>query len=204
MAMNCGDGTWRRVTHIDTFRFRESLEIHTDAVLLGLGESYFGAKLVEAYVDEVAHVCLLSKHTLHIGEHAKDLNGYLGYARSGTQARDDSTIDMELRDLFGKTTDHPVYRLLVAPCRQKIRTYKSCAGYRYARTYPRVTVGDGETPMPRRAWPRTWRSWAGRSHPGDHTRGNHLPFHRRASQFGGRGGAPHTDENRLPRILPGG
>lgn len=153
LAMNCGDGTWRRVTHIDTFRFKESLEVHTDAGLLGLGESYFGAKLVEAYVDEVAHHHLLSKHTLHIGEHAKDLNGYLGYASSGTQARDDSTIDMELRDLFGKTTDHPVYRLLVAPCRQKIRTYKSCAGYRYARTHPRVTVGDGETPMPRRGWP---------------------------------------------------
>ena len=109
--------------------------------------------MVEAYVDEVAHHPLLSKHTLHIGEYAKDLNGYLGYASSGTQARDDSTIDMEPRDLFGKITDHPVYRLLVAPCRQKIRTYKSCAGYSYARTHPRVTVGDGETPMPRRGWP---------------------------------------------------
>jgi hypothetical protein len=43
LAMNCGDGTWRRVTHIDTFRFKESLEVHTDAGLLGLGESYFGA-----------------------------------------------------------------------------------------------------------------------------------------------------------------
>jgi galactonate dehydratase len=95
LAMNCGDGTWRRVTHIDTFRFKESLEVHTDAGLLGLGESYFGAKLVEAYVDEVAHHHLLSKHNLHIGEHVKDLNGYLGYASSGTQARDDSTIDIE-------------------------------------------------------------------------------------------------------------
>jgi galactonate dehydratase len=109
--------------------------------------------LVEAYVDEVAHHCLLSKHTLHIGEHAKDLNGYLGYSSSGTQTRDDSAIDIALRDHFGKITDQPVYRLLVASCRQKIRTYNSCAGYRYARTPPRVTVGDGETPMPRRGWP---------------------------------------------------
>ena len=153
LAMNCGDGTWRRVTHIDTFRFRESLEVHTDAGLLGLGESYFGARLVEAYVDEVAHHCLLRKHTLHIGEHAKDLNGYLGYSSSGTQTRDDSAIDIALRDHFGKITDQPVYRLLVASCRQKIRTYNSCAGYRYARTPPRVTVDDGETPMPRRGWP---------------------------------------------------
>jgi len=105
--------------------------------------------LVEAYVDEVAHHYLLSKHTLHIGEHAKELNGYLGYSSSGTLTRDDSAIDIALRDLFGKITDQPVYRLLVAPCRQKIRTYNSCAGYRYARTHPRVAVGDGETPMPK-------------------------------------------------------
>jgi hypothetical protein len=44
----------------------------------------------------------------------------------------------------------------------------------------------------------------GRSHPGDHTRGNYLLIHRRASQFGGRDGAPHADEDRQPRILPGG
>ena len=154
LARNSGDGTRRRFTHIDAFRFRESLEVHTDAGLVGLGESYFGAKLVEAYGDEVAHHCLLSKYILHIGEHAKDLNGYLNYSSSGTQTRDDSAIDIALRDPpFDKITDQPVYRLLVAPCRQKIRSYNSCAGYRYARTHPRVTVGDGETPMPRRGWP---------------------------------------------------
>jgi hypothetical protein len=203
LARNSGDGTRRRVTHIDAFRFRESLEVHTDAGLVGLGESYFGAKLVEAYGDEVAHHCLLSKYILHIGEHAKDLNGYLNYSSSGTQTRDDSAIDIALRDPFDKITDQPVYRLLVAPCRQKIRSYNSCAGYRYARTHPRVTVGDGETPMPRRGAMNV-ALVGGRSHPGDHTRGNYLPIHRRASQFGGRDGAPHADEDRQPRILPGG
>jgi galactonate dehydratase len=115
LATNCGDGTRGRVAHIDTFRFRESLEVHTDAGLLGLGESYFGATLVEACVDEVAHHYLLSKHPLHIGEHAKELNGYLGYSSSGTQTRGDWAIDIALRDLFGKITVQPVYRLLVVP-----------------------------------------------------------------------------------------
>jgi galactonate dehydratase len=130
LAINWGDGTQGRVTHMDTFRFREFLDIHTDAGLTGLGESYFGAKLVEAYGDEVARHDLLSKHTLHIGEYAKELNGYLGHSSSGTQTRGDSAID------------------LVAPCRQKIPAYNSCAGYSYARTRPRVAIGDGKTPMP--------------------------------------------------------
>ena len=115
---------------MDTFRFRESLEVHTDAGLLGLGESYFGATLVEAYVDDAARHYLLSKHILHIGEYAKELNSYLGYSSSGTQTRGDSAID------------------LVTPCRQKIPAYNGCSGHRYARTRPRVAIGDGKTPMP--------------------------------------------------------
>jgi hypothetical protein len=108
------------------------------------------AKLVEAYVDDVARHYLLSKLTLRIGEHPKELNGYLGYSSNGTKTRGDSTIDIALRDLsLRQDSDRPVYRLLVAPCRQEICTYNGCAGYRYARTHPRVAVGDGETPMPK-------------------------------------------------------
>ena len=114
-VIDCRDGTRGRVTHIDTFRFREFLEVHTDEGLMGLGESYFGATLVEAYVDEVAPPYLLSKDTLHIGKHAKELNGYLGYSSSRTQAKGDWAIDIALRDLFGKITGQPVYRLLVVP-----------------------------------------------------------------------------------------
>ena len=159
--------------------------------------------MVEAYVDEVARHYLLSKHTLHIAEHAKELNGYLGCSGSGTQTRGDSAIDIALRDLsLRQDSDRPVYRLLVAPCRQKIRTCNSCAGYRYA--HP--PAGGGWRRGNSNAEGRRVMNVAlshGISHSGDHTGGNYPLIHRRARHVGGRGGALHADEDRLPRILPG-
>jgi galactonate dehydratase len=135
------------VTEIETLRLDEFpnllfVQVHTDEGLTGLGETFFGARAVEAYVHETAAPYLLGKEALHIDRHARELYGYLGYGSSGAETRGNSAIDIALWDLFGKMTNQPVYQLLGGPCRESIRTYNTCAGYRYVRETPRQEVSN--------------------------------------------------------------
>src|SRR5215210_6021251 len=136
-----------KVTEIETLRLDEFpnllfVQVHTDEGLTGLGETFFGARAAEAYVHETAAPYLLGKEALHIDRHARELYGYLGYGSSGAETRGNSAVDIALWDLFGKATDQPVYQLLGGPCRERIRTYNTCAGYRYVRESPRQEVSN--------------------------------------------------------------
>jgi galactonate dehydratase len=136
-----------KVVQVDTLRLDEFpnilfLQIHTDEDLTGLGETFFGARAVEAYIHETAAPYLLGRDPLHIDRHASELYGYLGYGSSGAETRGNSAVDIALWDLFGKATGQPVYQLLGGPCRERIRTYNTCAGYRYVRETPRQEVSN--------------------------------------------------------------
>jgi galactonate dehydratase len=147
-----------KISQIETLRLDEFpnilfVQIHTDEKLVGLGETFFGAKAVEAYIHETVAPYLLGKDPLRIDQHSKELYGYLGYKSSGAETRGNSAVDIALWDLFGKVTGQPIYQLLGGPSRESIRTYNTCAGYRYVRESPRQKVsnwglngGDGEGP----------------------------------------------------------
>lgn len=140
-----------KVSRIDTLRLDEFpnllfLEVHTDEGLTGLGETFFGAQAVEAYVHESVAPYLLGKAPLQIDKHAKELYGYLGYSSSGAETRGNSAIDIALWDLFGKITNQPLYQLLGGASRESIRTYNTCAGYRYVRESPRQEVSNWGLP----------------------------------------------------------
>ncbi len=140
-----------QVVQVDTLRLGEFPNIlfvlvHTDEGLVGLGETFFGAQAVEAYVHETAAPYLLGKDPLRIDRHASQLYGYLGYASSGAETRGNSAIDIALWDLFGKVANQPVYQLMGGKSRESIRTYNTCAGYRYVREKPRQEVGNWGLP----------------------------------------------------------
>ncbi|HEX2183698.1 MAG TPA: mandelate racemase/muconate lactonizing enzyme family protein, partial [Rubrobacteraceae bacterium] len=140
-----------QVVQVDTLRLGEFPNIlfvlvRTDEGLVGLGETFFGARAVEAYVHETAAPYLLGKDPLRIDQHASQLYGYLGYASSGAETRGNSAIDIALWDLFGKVANQPVYQLMGGKCRESIRTYNTCAGYRYVREKPRQEVGNWGLP----------------------------------------------------------
>jgi L-alanine-DL-glutamate epimerase-like enolase superfamily enzyme len=140
-----------QVVQVDTLRLGEFPNIlfvlvRTDEGLVGLGETFFGAQAVEAYVHETAAPYLLGKDPLRIDYHASQLHGYLGYASSGAETRGNSAIDIALWDLFGKVADQPVYQLMGGRSRESIRTYNTCAGYRYVREKPRQEVGNWGLP----------------------------------------------------------
>jgi len=130
-----------KITAIDTIRLEKFsnilwIHVHTDEGIIGLGETWFGARAVEAYIHESVAPVILGKDPLQIERISKDLTPYVGFSGSGIEMRGRSAIDIALWDIFGKVTDQPVYQLLGGLCRDKIRTYNTCAGYKYVRNKP--------------------------------------------------------------------
>ncbi|MCP5152155.1 MAG: mandelate racemase/muconate lactonizing enzyme family protein [Ectothiorhodospiraceae bacterium] len=146
-----------KITAIETLRLGEFpnmvwVRVRTDEGVTGLGETYFGARAVEAYIHESAAPRLLGKDPLQIERIAHDLQPYVGFSGTGAETRGRSAIDVALWDLFGHATGQPLYQLLGGLTRDRIRTYNTCAGYRYVRTRPDWKAddwglgGDGEGP----------------------------------------------------------
>lgn len=136
-----------RVNKLETIRLDEFsniiwVRVHTDEGIVGLGETFFGAQAVEAYIHETVAPYLIGKDPLQIDRHARGLYGYLGYRSSGVETRGASAIDLALWDIFGKSVNLPVYQLLGGLCREQIRIYNTCAGYKYIRGANRQAVDN--------------------------------------------------------------
>jgi galactonate dehydratase len=125
-----------KITGIETIRIAEHpnlvwVEIGTDQGVTGLGETFFGAKSVEAYVHETAAPLLLGKDPLEIDRISRQLSGYLAYIGAGSEMRGNSAIDIALWDIFGKVSGQPIAQMLGGFTRRDIRTYNTCAGTTY-------------------------------------------------------------------------
>lgn len=136
-----------KVTRIETLRLDEFsnilfVRVHTNEGIVGLGETFYGARAVEAYIHETVAPYLIGKDPLQIDLHARGLYGYVGYRSSGAEMRGNSAIDIALWDIFGKVTNQPLYQLLGGKVRDDIRIYNTCAGYRYVRSQPRQAVAN--------------------------------------------------------------
>ena len=131
-----------RITAIETLRLDEFpnicwVEVHTDAGLVGLGESFFGSRAIEAAMHETVAPQVLGQDALAIEKHSRRLlQNYVGFNSTGAEIRAASAFDIALWDLFGKATAQPVYQLLGGKVRDDLRAYNTCAGYRYVRAKP--------------------------------------------------------------------
>ena len=106
-----------KITALETVRLDEFpnvlwVRVHTDEGLTGLGETFFGARAVEAYLHESAAMTVLGRDPLAIERIGRDLTPYIGFAGTGAETRGRSAVDIALWDLFGKATGQPVYQLL--------------------------------------------------------------------------------------------
>jgi galactonate dehydratase len=127
-----------KITALETIRIQEFpnllwLQVRTDEGVSGLGETFFLAKTVEAYVHEALAQKLLGRDPLEIDRISKDLTGYLGFRSTGVEMRGNSALDVALWDIFGKVAGQPLAQLLGGFSRPKIRTYNTCAGTSYMR-----------------------------------------------------------------------
>ncbi|WP_373502656.1 mandelate racemase/muconate lactonizing enzyme family protein [Aestuariivirga sp.] len=99
----------------------------------GLGETFFGARAVEAYIHETAAPKLIGKPADPEPSRVA-LVPYAGHQAAGAEVRGQSAIDIALWDLKGKRSGEPVWQALGGRCRETIRTYNTCAGYQYVRS----------------------------------------------------------------------
>jgi galactonate dehydratase len=110
------------------------VRVETDEGITGLGESFYRPEAVEAYLHATVAPVLLGEDPLRIDWISKKLmNDYVGFASSGAEMRAASAIDIALWDLFGRAMGQPVHQMLGGLSRDRIRTYNTCAGYRYVR-----------------------------------------------------------------------
>jgi galactonate dehydratase len=128
---------------IDEFPNLTYILIHTDEGVTGLGETFFGQRAVAAWVHESAAPYLLGKDPLQIDRHWLGLNPFVGFNSTAVEGRGRSAVDIALWDILGKVCNQPVYQLLGGASRDRIRTYNTCAGYRYVRKAP----GGGGLPV---------------------------------------------------------
>ncbi len=141
-----------RIAALETIRLREFpnllwVEVASDSGIVGLGETFFGAEAVAAFIHETAAPYLLGKDPLQIDKHNRHfLNHYLGFKSVGAEMRGASAIDIALWDLFGQASGQPIYQLLGGKSRESVRTYNTCAGYQYVRAQPEQLVTNWGLP----------------------------------------------------------
>jgi L-alanine-DL-glutamate epimerase-like enolase superfamily enzyme len=140
-----------RITALETIQLGEFpnlcfVRLHTDGGLVGLGETFFGAHEVAAYLHETAAPRLLGKDASAIDGLRVALPQYVGTRSTGTEARGNSAVDLALWDLAGKAVGRPVVQLLGGATRDAIRVYNTCAGYRYVRAATGASIHNWGLP----------------------------------------------------------
>src|SRR5919106_3704154 len=106
-----------KITRLETLRLGEFpnlvwLRVDTDEGLIGLGETFFAATSVEAYLHEFVAPRVLARDPLEIEALTRGLMGYLGWRGPGVEMRAASAFDLALWDLYGKARGEPLYQSL--------------------------------------------------------------------------------------------
>ena len=129
-----------KITGIETISLRAFpdvlwVQVHTDAGLIGLGETFWAAQTVAMEIHELIAPYLIGKDPLQIDHHNRYfLNHFLGFRSVGVEMRAASAIDIALWDVFGQAVGQPIYQLLGGRARDSIPVYNTCAGYDHVRT----------------------------------------------------------------------
>ena len=143
-----------RITALETIQLAEFpnlcfVRLHTNAGLVGLGETFFGAHEVAAYLHETAAPRLLGKDPSAIDGLRIAIQQYVGTRSTGVEARGDSAVDIALWDLAGKTAGLPVDLQLLGgrtPRRSASTTPARATGTCRRRSAPTSTTGGFRRP----------------------------------------------------------
>jgi galactonate dehydratase len=132
-----------KVTRVDTLQISEFpfllwVQVHTDAGIVGTGETFWAPGPVAAYIHDNVASYLLGKDPRDIELHDRVLGSvYVGARDSGAEVRGNSAINIALWDLYGQAVCEPVWRLLGGKTNSSVPVYNTCAGYSHVRATKR-------------------------------------------------------------------
>lgn len=107
------------------------VRLRTDSGLTGLGEAFFAAGAVEAYLHDSIAPLLLGLTDPTPERVAKLLAPYVGFQGGGVETRANGAIDIALWDLLGQSAGLPLCDLLGGTVRDTVTIYNTCAGSGY-------------------------------------------------------------------------
>ncbi len=105
--------------------------LEADSGEIGLGETFYGAGIVETYLHEAVAPVLADVADPTPECVSELLRPYVGQQGSGAETRGNSAIDIALWDLWGKLSGMPLSTLLGGRVRESIPIYNTCAGPQY-------------------------------------------------------------------------
>ena len=135
------------------------VRVHTNAGIIGHGETYYGPGAVDSLIhDWMAHR-LLGADALAIESHWRFFyERFANFGVRGAELRAISAIDLALWDILGQVCNQPIYRLLGGPVREKVAVYNSCGSPNYGRAVS-SEVGMKQSTL-------IWPGYGGRGEPG--------------------------------------
>jgi galactonate dehydratase len=106
------------------------VRVHTDEGLVGLGETYYVLRAVNAVIHDIFAPLLIGRDPLDIENHWNNLFSlvnFFGFA--GAEMRAISAVDIALWDLAGQYAGMPIYNLLGGRSRDRILIYNTCVNW---------------------------------------------------------------------------
>jgi len=123
------------ISKIETIRFGQFpdlifVQVHTDTGLIGLGETWYGASVVESAIHDHFGPLLIGRDPAEIERHWQTmfrLSDHAGYG--GGEMRAISAIDVALWDIKGQALQMPIFEILGGGTRHRIKVYNTLGVY---------------------------------------------------------------------------
>jgi len=120
------------------------VRVHTDAGLVGHGETYYAPHAVAAMIHDWMARRLLGASALAIEAHWQFLyERSRAFGTAGAELRALSALDLALWDIVGQVCRQPIWQLLGGKVRDRIPVYNSCAGPQYGAKHGGETADQG-------------------------------------------------------------
>lgn len=108
------------------------VRVHTDAGIIGCGETYYTPHAIQALVHDWMAERLLGAEATDIEAHWRFLyERCSAFGAPGAEMRALSAIDVALWDVLGQACDQPIWRLLGGKVQSTVPIYNTCGGPGY-------------------------------------------------------------------------